>query len=238
MRHSGPRWTLALLGVVWPVLAHAQTSPELVIAQVQPAAPTVAQKQDVEKQLGEIRAMKADLARQKEDLTRQMGALDARMSALESAFGATPSPTAAPPIVTVPVREPTAPPASGLGTYEFGKGLVLARGDVGELAWGLTTYVRYLNQENLDKTYTDSFGRTSALNLREDFQFQKVTMNFKGWVFDPNFRYYIFIWTSNAQQGLSAQVVVAGNLSYQFNEHLIVTAGTIAVPSTRTLMYT
>ena len=51
------------------------------------------------------------------------------------------------------------------------------------------TYLRYLNQRELDDTYTDAFGRTKTLDKRNDLQLQKVTLYFKGWLFDPDFRY-------------------------------------------------
>jgi hypothetical protein len=49
----------------------------------------------------------------------------------------------------------------------------------------------------LDSTYTDSFGRTSDLHRRQDIQLQKMLLYFKGWMFDPNFRYLFYVWTSN-----------------------------------------
>lgn len=124
------------------------------------------------------------------------------------------------------------------GRYEPGKGFVLVRTDMGEVDFSVFTYVRYLNQEDLDDTYTDSFGRTSTLDIRNDIQFQKLTLNFKGWLFDPKFRYLFYTWTSNTSQGDPAQVVVAGNLGYQFNEQFQLYGGIGALPSTRSTNYT
>ena len=50
-------------------------------------------------------------------------------------------------------------------------------------------------------------------------------MIFKGWLFDPNFRYLFYTWTSNTSQGQCAQVVVAGNLSYRFNDAFSLAGG-------------
>ncbi len=119
------------------------------------------------------------------------------------------------------------------GAYEPGKGFVLARTDVGELDFSLFTYVRYLNQSNLEDTYTDSFGNESTLDIRNDLQFAKVNLTFKGWLFDPKFRYRAYTWTSNTSQGDPAQVVVAGNLGYLFNDHFNFYGGIGALPSTR-----
>ncbi|MYM64302.1 hypothetical protein GSF27_13060 [Pseudomaricurvus sp. HS19] len=100
------------------------------------------------------------------------------------------------------------------------------------------TYARYLNNSGLDETYTDSFGRPHTVESRNDVQFQKLTLNFKGWLFDPKFRYLFYTWTSNTSQGDPAQVVVAGNLGYQFDPAFNLYAGIGALPSTRSTNYT
>ena len=103
-------------------------------------------------------------------------------------------------------------------------------GDVNFSAW---TYARYLNQQALDDTYTDAFGRTRELDLRHDLQLQKIMLYFKGWMFDPKLRYMTYLWTSNTSQGLPAQVVIGGNLTYSFDEALTMGAGIGGLPSTR-----
>jgi hypothetical protein len=97
-------------------------------------------------------------------------------------------------------------------------------------AW---TYGRYLNQTALDDTYTDAFGRTTELDLRNDVQLQKVMLYFKGWVGDPRLRYMTYLWTANTSQGLPAQVVLGGNITYAFDESLNVGVGIGGLPSTR-----
>lgn len=124
------------------------------------------------------------------------------------------------------------------GPYEPGKGFVLARNGDGEIGFSLFTYVRYLNQQALDDSYTDAFGRTFNLDLRNDVQLAKVNMSFKGWLFDPKFRFLMYTWTSNTSQGDPAQVVVAGNLGYQFNDTFQLYGGIGALPSTRSMNYT
>jgi hypothetical protein len=115
---------------------------------------------------------------------------------------------------------------------------VLARNELGEVDFSVFSYARYLNQKALQDSYTDSFGRTRSLDLRQDLQLQKVNLSFKGWLFDPNFRYLFYTWTSNTSQGQGAQVVVAGNLSYRFNDAISLAAGIGALPSTRSTNYT
>lgn len=125
------------------------------------------------------------------------------------------------------------------GFYEPGKGFVLVQDQEGELGAGVFSYVRYLNQHGLKPTWTDHLGRTQPLaDIREDIEFQKVSWNFKGWLFDPNFRYYWFFWTSNPQMGEGAQVVLGGYFQYRFDDALIVTAGVMPLPTTRSTNYT
>ncbi len=95
-------------------------------------------------------------------------------------------------------------------------------------------YVRYLNQEGLDESYVDSFGNERSVDIRNDIQFNKVTLYFYGWFLDPKFRYLTYVWSANTSQGLGAQVVVAGNLSYRFNDMFSLAAGIGALPGVRT----
>jgi hypothetical protein len=96
------------------------------------------------------------------------------------------------------------------------------------------TYVRYLNQKGLDPTYTDAFGNTKNVQQRQEAQILKVQIKFLGWLFDPRFRYFLYAWSSNATQGQGAQVVLAGNLSYAFNEHFVFAGGITSLPGVRT----
>ncbi|HEY5849258.1 MAG TPA: hypothetical protein VIT62_00610 [Lysobacter sp.] len=159
----------------------------------------------------------------------------APVSAAQPPVNATASATAAPsqPAFGQPAQEP-----AQWGAYEGGKGMVLARTDMGELDWSVFSYARYLNQGGLDDTYTDAFGRTRPLDLRNDMQLQKITMNFKGWLFDPKFRYLFYAWTSNTSQGLGAQVVLGGYLSYLFDDSFNLAAGIGSLPSTRSTNWT
>ncbi len=116
---------------------------------------------------------------------------------------------------------------------DAGRGFKLVNTPYGDLNFSLYTNVRYLNQKSLDDTYTDFFGRTTELDLRNDIMFQKVLLYFKGWVLDPKLRYLSYVWTTNTSQGLGAQVVLAGNLSYLFNESFNLGIGIGGLPTTR-----
>ena len=116
---------------------------------------------------------------------------------------------------------------------DAGRGFKLVNTPIGDVNFSLYANARYLNQKGLDDTYTDFFGRTSELDLRNDLQFQKVILYFKGWVADPKLRYLSYIWTTNTSQGLGSQVVVAGNLSYLFDESFNLGIGIGGLPTTR-----
>jgi hypothetical protein len=94
--------------------------------------------------------------------------------------------------------------------------------------------VRYLNQGGLDSSYKDSFGRTFQVDKRQDFQLNRLQINFRGWLWDERFRYNFYAWTQNVSQGDPAQVVVGGNIRYEFSDSLWLWAGIFSLPSTRT----
>lgn len=234
-----PGGLLALMLLVAPEVAAAEDAPAAPTDASGPAAAPVTdeQKQELVGELQELRSTR-------QDLQRQMGDFDARIQAIESRLGV-PAAVAQPTEETAELSADQQKPVGGIflpgtGTfYEPGRGFILVRGKVGELGAGVFSYARYLNQTALDETYVDSFGRTLPLvDIRNDIQFQKVSWNFKGWLFDPDFRYYFFFWTSNSQMGEGAQVVIGGYLQYRFSDALTVTAGVMPLPTTRSTNYT
>lgn len=121
------------------------------------------------------------------------------------------------------------------GTYTPNLGFKVVNTDRGDMSISLYSYARYLNQLGLDATYTDAFGNVKSVQQRQDFQLNKVQIKFLGWVLDPKFRYFLYAWSSNASQGLGAQVVLAGNLNYSFNKSFNVGAGIRSLPGTRSV---
>ena len=71
------------------------------------------------------------------------------------------------------------------------------------------------------------------MQQRQDIQLAKFFAPFSGWFLTPKFRYYLYVWSSNASQGDPAQVVGAGNLSYTFNRFVTVGAGITSLPTVR-----
>jgi hypothetical protein len=126
------------------------------------------------------------------------------------------------------IREKQKAPA-----YVPNAGFLLFDGEKGQIYFRLFSYVRYLNQRNIDDTYTDAFGNTKTVQQRQDIQLAKFFAPFSGWFVTPKFRYYLYVWSSNASQGDPAQVVGAGNLSYVFNRFFVVGGGIASLPSTR-----
>jgi hypothetical protein len=121
------------------------------------------------------------------------------------------------------------------GAYTPNFGYKVANTDRGDLSISIYTYARYLNQLGLKPTFTNALGNVMDLQRRQDFQLNKVQIKFLGWILHPKFRYFLYAWSSNASQGLGAQVVLAGNLSYAFNEHFSVGAGIRSLPGTRSV---
>jgi len=117
--------------------------------------------------------------------------------------------------------------------YVPNAGFLLYNGEKGQIYFRLFSYVRYLHQRNLDASYTDSFGVPHAVQQRQDIQLAKFFTPFSGWFLTPKFRYYLYVWSSNASQGDPAQVVGGGNLSYTFNRFVSVGAGIAALPTVR-----
>jgi len=121
------------------------------------------------------------------------------------------------------------------GSYTPNLGYKVANTDRGDVSISIYSYARYLNQLGLDSTYKDAFGNVKNVQQRQDFQLNKVQIKFLGWMFDPKFRYFMYAWSSNASQGLGAQVVLAGNLNYAFNKYISVGAGIRSLPGTRSV---
>ena len=138
-------------------------------------------------------------------------------------------------VVGRPAGEETssAPVKQKAPSYVPNAGFLLYDGDNGQIYMRLFSYARYLNQESLEPSYTDFFGNPHAVQLREDIQLVKFFLPFSGWFLDPRFRYYLYVWSANTSQGDPAQVVGAGNISWNFNRQIGFGAGITSLPSTR-----
>jgi hypothetical protein len=201
-----------------------------------------------------------ELVRQQDARIRELERLLRESQAAKPAPGAAPAAPAtsseplpaasAPPTPVVPGPASEAAPAAGSATppaagaasahprsdapeYIGNLGVKLYDGERAQFYFRLFSYARYLNQEGLDPTYTDSFGTVKNVPQRQDFQLQKFFMPFSGWFLDPKFRFYLYVWSANTAQGDPAQVVGAGNLSWVFNEHATFGMGITSLPGVR-----
>lgn len=222
----------AALFLAWPLAAAA--------SEAQPTAPPAAAPGASDAALADIRreieALKAESAAAKaaeEARARRIDALSRQFSLVAGDPAPPPPPPDAQPNLQLSQRSEAPPKGAKWGGFEPGKGVILMRSDAGEVNLGLVSYLRYLNQHGMDHTYTSTFGQPFDVTPREDFQLAKVQITLRGWLFDPRFGYNAYVWTSNASQGLGAQVVAAGNLNWTFNEHFKAYFGIQSVPSTR-----
>ena len=236
--------------VLLPTLGAAQAQ----TAQ-QPSSETQ-QRERIERQLEELlrsrQELQQNLLQMQRQLQQQLQQFDARIGALETELDTVP-PDDQPAPVQRPVVGSVAAPAAAPGAtgegvpdpatpgqrtpeehpFDPAVGIVLASGPRGEVSVGINGYVRYLNQGGLEDTYTDSFGRTIGLDLREDIQLNRIQIMFRGWLFDERLRWRFYAWSTNANQGDPAQVVIGGSFSYIFSPALTLTAGIFSLPSTR-----
>lgn len=191
------------------------------------------------------------------ELLRLIRDLQQRIEKLEAAQPAKPTPTNAvasstpvaptepPPPSTEPSEVTPAPAITAEkqdddkdpfdGKYTPNLGYKVANTEYGDLNVSIYTYVRYLNQLGLDENYTDAFGNVKTVQNRQDVQLLKLQIKFLGWILNPKMRYFLYAWTSNANQGQGAQVVLAGNLQYTFNKFFTLGGGIRSLPGTRSV---
>jgi len=96
------------------------------------------------------------------------------------------------------------------------------------------TQFRYLNTLAVNNTFIDHLGNVRTVEKRNDLTVNREMFTFTGYIFDKRLRYNILTWTSAA----TTQVVVSGNVAWQFNKAFTLTAGYWSVPGTRSLVFT
>ena len=139
---------------------------------------------------------------------------------------ATPPTTAA----SQPQQEPTDPNETW-GVFDPGKGFLVGRSKMGELALSGYGLVRYVNQTPGAQAFTDHLGNTRNSDGRHDIYPHRVMFFAKGWMGTPKLIYAFTFWTVLD----TAQNAIFVNLGYQFNRKLNVYAGLNGNPGTRSL---
>jgi hypothetical protein len=129
-----------------------------------------------------------------------------------------------------------APPAND---ERYGQGIVLVQTSDDArvpllLNFNVNTQLRYLNTLNSDETFTDHLGNVREVHTRNDITVNRAMFILGGYIFDKRLKYSFTVWTSAG----AASIVVAGNIGWQFNKHLMLMAGYTGVPGSRSLVNT
>jgi hypothetical protein len=100
--------------------------------------------------------------------------------------------------------------------------------------FNVNTQLRYLNTLNSKETFTDHLGVVRDVHTRNDITVNRAMFILGGYIFDKRLRYSFTVWTSAG----AASIVVAGNIGWVFNKHLMLMAGYTGVPGSRSLVNT
>jgi len=190
----------------------------------------------LQERIEKLEAAQATPSRSQETVSQTPSpAASTEASPIQPATKETPNTEAPAPIEEPPPKQPDSDGNKFDGKYTPNLGFKLANTEYGDLNVSIYTYVRYLNQLGLNSTYTDAFGNTKNVQQRQDMQLLKLQIKFLGWILNPKLRYFLYAWTSNANQGQGAQVVLAGNLQYTFNKYFTLGGGIRSLPGTRSV---
>jgi hypothetical protein len=113
-----------------------------------------------------------------------------------------------------------------------GSGVVVHRSSKAELAIGAYALVRYINQLPAEQQFTDHLGNVHDIDTRNDIQFHRAMIHFRGWLFSPKARYQITVWTVMSTD----QTTLYGFLGYQFHKRFNVYGGINTLSGTRSVM--
>ncbi|HEY6644070.1 hypothetical protein [Povalibacter sp.] len=186
-------------------------------------------QQELETQVREQNARIQELERMVHDLVAAQTPPASAQTAIRPASEEKPAQLSEPTTYPAKLAAAESPGPEYIGNLGF----KIYESERGQIYMRLFSYARYLNQKDLDPTYTDFFGNVKTVAQREDFQLNKFFLPFSGWFLDPKWRYYLYVWSANTAQGDPAQVVGAGNLSYVANSHFTIGAGITSLPSVR-----
>ena len=113
-----------------------------------------------------------------------------------------------------------------------GSGVVVHRSDEAELAIGAYALVRYINQLPAEQEFTDHLGNVHDIDTRNDIQFHRAMIHFRGWLMSPKARYQITVWTVMSTD----QTTLYGYVGYQFHHRFNVYGGINSLGGTRSVM--
>ena len=113
-----------------------------------------------------------------------------------------------------------------------GSGIVVHRSSKAELAIGAYALVRYINQLPAEQQFTDHLGNVHDIDTRNDIQFHRAMIHFRGWLFSTKARYQVTVWTVMSTD----QTTLYGFLGYQFHKKFNVYGGINTLSGTRSVM--
>ena len=113
-----------------------------------------------------------------------------------------------------------------------GRGFRVANTKLGDLWVSGYALVRYLNQMPAGQTYFDHLGRERPVLTRNDIEFHRALLFFRGWLFLPKLEYNITVWTVNSADVLA----VIGSVGYRFHRAFALSVAVDGMPGIRSLV--
>jgi len=124
------------------------------------------------------------------------------------------------------------PERSSYGTFDAtGQGFLVGRTQFGELRIGGYALVRWIDQLPSGQQFTDHLGNPHEIDNRNDIQFHRAMIHFRGWLMSPKFRYQVTAWTVQSTD----QTVLYGFMGYQFAKGFNLYGGTNGIGGSRSL---
>ena len=118
------------------------------------------------------------------------------------------------------------------GELDPGRGFRVANTKLGDLWISGYALVRYINQLPASQTYLDHLGRRQTYSGRNDIEFHRALLFFRGWMFLPKLEYNITMWTV-----LSNQLVnIIGSIGYRFHKAFTLSVAVDGMPGIRSLV--
>jgi hypothetical protein len=116
--------------------------------------------------------------------------------------------------------------------FEPGQGFAVARLPKFDLWISAYALWRYVNQLPADQSFTDHLGRQIKVDTRNDLEWHRIMVHFRGFAYSPKLRYVITVW--NVLSTLDMYII--GSLTYSFSHAFNLSVGLDAVPGTRSLL--
>jgi hypothetical protein len=107
------------------------------------------------------------------------------------------------------------------GEFTPSKGFDIIRTSKGNLNISAYGLFRYIDQTPGDQTYTDHLGRVCRVKARNDLYWHRTMVWLSGFLYVPNFRYTITLWSLPTTQ----QTLLFGNLTYRVSKPLLFGVG-------------